>query len=243
MLQAFEQDVGVSGPTERFGHPAELGPGLLGPVLGQELPKGAQIRPEAPGGHPGLVHVLRIFVEPHAEIVGQQAQVTLGDGGPDHLAHRCVALDRDRSDVGRLGGSKPDGPHQLRPGVAGHGAGFLEPGHGGVEQRRRHGADHLDLHFAKAGRQAAAVHHGHHVIVDFEQWLPETPGQQSPPALGDQAGNRSQPGSPPVGPHQPGDLGGNGPPLAGPVDLPTGQARFRRLLGQFEGPLSRCRRR
>ena len=61
VLQAFEQDVGVPGPTERVGDPAELGPGLLrpspragtpercaGPTAGAGSPPGPGARPPDP---------------------------------------------------------------------------------------------------------------------------------------------------------------------------------------------------
>ena len=87
-LQTFEQDVGIPRPTEGFSDPAQLGAGLLSPSDGQELPESAEVRPQPTGGHPGLVHVLRVLVQAHPEVVGEQSQIPLGDGRPDHLGHR-----------------------------------------------------------------------------------------------------------------------------------------------------------
>ena len=243
-LQALEQDVGVAGPTEGRRHPAELGPDLGGPV-GRAGTPGTCAGPTAAAGSPP---------GPGARPQGPRpgARPDRGRATADSPGRWPPGSPRPWVSCRLIGTATTSAASAARGPMARTSLGLASPVTAPASSSRATVAwssdagaapDHLDLDLPETGRQAPAVHDRDHVVVDLEQRLSQATGQNGPPALGDQPGDRAQGGAAPVGPNQVGDLGGDGAPPARPVHLAPAEGRLRRFLGQLQGPLARRRRR
>ena len=84
--QPLQEDVGVPDVAEQVGRPLELVAEGLGLGLVEQGPERAQVGAQAPGRHPGLVHVLGVVADAHARVMAQKAGNPGGQRRPHGIA-------------------------------------------------------------------------------------------------------------------------------------------------------------
>ena len=133
--EPLQQHVGVPDLAEQVGQPLEVGAEAVGPLLVEQLGEGPQRGADPAGGHPGLVHRLRVLAGADPGLVPEQPQGAAGQVVAEQLLDRGVGVDRRLDDLVAEGPlAAAEGPQVLGGGLGRLGAGLEQPVDHLVEQ-------------------------------------------------------------------------------------------------------------
>ena len=188
-FEALEEDVGVPHGSERGAEPLEVEAKRVSPMLLEDGAERSQVRAQAPRRDAGLMELLGVNAAPGAGVVGHE----FGDRSPERVAHdvaQTPGRSGDGLDVGRLGGSGTQGPHDRGGRVGGAGAGGAQSSDDRGGLRLGGAVGDVDLELSERPDGGVAAHDDHVVVHDVTDGVPLSRSQVHGPADRAQARHR-----------------------------------------------------